>query len=368
MTTADLAPPTIVYVTSQSDAEAVANALVSSGSIAAAYHAGMGLAQRERVYSRFLSGSLRIVCATVAFGMGIDKADVRCVVHYHMPRSPEEYIQQCGRAGRDGLPAHCHALLDVSGADFRRLHSLVSAECLLRLQTRALMALLVAQLGRVVARAGVLGPGGEMLPLPALDVPPCDASLPLADVQRLSNLRPEVAETLLVFFEDAGLLRISTPRFSVVEVTVASGETPAKLAAVSLGFAAVVAVARTRKDERSRVVYRAATDDILAWVGREFVAAAGAVLAGVGGAGGRASSELAVRAAGLQRLLTSSGMIRELYTLQGAGRVLLGWSACGGGCRQQQQQPLQPQPCQRAWPWRRAPSQGCTPGVGWWGC
>ena len=73
-------PPTIVYVTSQSDAERVANYCASGGFAAAAYHAGLGIAQRDRVYSRFLSGALRVVVATVAFGMGLDKADIRLVV------------------------------------------------------------------------------------------------------------------------------------------------------------------------------------------------------------------------------------------------------------------------------------------------
>ncbi|XP_064298015.1 ATP-dependent DNA helicase Q4 isoform X1 [Phalacrocorax carbo] len=89
--------------------------------IADAYHAGLSAAERRRVQTSFMSGQLRVVVATVAFGMGLNKSDVRGVVHYNMPKNFESYVQEIGRAGRDGEPAHCHLFLDPEGQDLHEL-------------------------------------------------------------------------------------------------------------------------------------------------------------------------------------------------------------------------------------------------------
>ena len=112
------ARPAIVYAPSRRAAEELAQEL-GSRFPAAAYHAGLETAVRERVQRSFLAGELEVVVATIAFGMGIDKADIRTVMHASLPGSVEAYYQEIGRAGRDGRPSR--AILLHSYAD-RRMH------------------------------------------------------------------------------------------------------------------------------------------------------------------------------------------------------------------------------------------------------
>ncbi|KAF7210978.1 transcript variant X2 [Nothobranchius furzeri] len=95
---------------------------------AEAYHAGLSGSERRRVQNNFMCGELRIVVATVAFGMGLDKSDVRGIVHYNMPKSFESFVQEIGRAGRDGDPAHCHLFLNSEGSDLHELRRHIYAD------------------------------------------------------------------------------------------------------------------------------------------------------------------------------------------------------------------------------------------------
>jgi ATP-dependent DNA helicase RecQ len=99
------AKPGLVYTATRKSAEQYAEALAELGIDAAAYHAGMRAADREDVHERFTTGGLDVVVATTAFGMGIDKADVRFVLHAEVADSLDSYYQEIGRAGRDGEPA-----------------------------------------------------------------------------------------------------------------------------------------------------------------------------------------------------------------------------------------------------------------------
>lgn len=105
----------IVYVTLQHSAEQVAQRLAADGVSAKAYHAGLGDEVRQRVQQDFMEGRIQVVVATIAFGMGIDKSDIRFVVHYDLPKSIENYSQEIGRAGRDGQLSHCITLGNLDG-------------------------------------------------------------------------------------------------------------------------------------------------------------------------------------------------------------------------------------------------------------
>ena len=102
--------PSIVYVTLQKTAEQVAAMLSQQGIDARHYHAGMKDEQRTDVQDWFIQSDRSVVVATIAFGMGIDKSNIRAVYHYNLPKSLENYSQEIGRAGRDGEPAVCHLL------------------------------------------------------------------------------------------------------------------------------------------------------------------------------------------------------------------------------------------------------------------
>ncbi len=109
----------IVYCTSRKGTENLASKLATEGFKAKAYHAGLSYNERELVQNAFINDDIQIVCATVAFGMGIDKSNVRWVIHYNLPKNIEGYYQEIGRAGRDGLPSD--TLLFHSYADVMQL-------------------------------------------------------------------------------------------------------------------------------------------------------------------------------------------------------------------------------------------------------
>ena len=108
----------IIYCASRATAERVADALAGRGFLARPYHAGLAAEERARNQEMFLRDDTRIICATIAFGMGINKPNVRWVIHHDLPKNIEGYYQETGRAGRDGLPGDC--LLLFSAGDIAK--------------------------------------------------------------------------------------------------------------------------------------------------------------------------------------------------------------------------------------------------------
>ncbi|PIN26121.1 ATP-dependent DNA helicase [Handroanthus impetiginosus] len=116
----------IVYCKFQSETDMISKYLCDNNISAKSYHSGIPSKDRSRIQDLFCSNKIRVVVATVAFGMGLDKRDVGAVIHYSLPESLEEYVQEIGRAGRDGRVSYCHLLFD--DATYLKLRSLMYSD------------------------------------------------------------------------------------------------------------------------------------------------------------------------------------------------------------------------------------------------
>lgn len=178
--------PTVVYVTLQATAVRVAERLVEAGFPAEAYHAGMKPEQRTAVQDRFMASADGIVVATIAFGMGIDKADIRNVLHYNLPKALENYAQEIGRAGRDGQPSTCELL--ACPDDLVTLQNFSYGDTPTPVSVQSLVNELVTQ--------------GERFDVSRYDL------------SQRHDIRPLVIATLLTYLELEGVLAATSPFYA----------------------------------------------------------------------------------------------------------------------------------------------------------
>ncbi len=173
------ARPAIVYVTLQGTAERVATFLQKKGTAARAYHAGLPDEVRTEAQDGFMAGTVDVIVATIAFGMGIDKSDIRAVIHYNLPKSLENYSQETGRAGRDEAPSLCQLI--AGREDLTTLGNFVYGDTPAPSSLRALL-------------DGLLRQGDEI-------------EISRYDLSVSHDIRPLVVATALTYLELEGILR-----------------------------------------------------------------------------------------------------------------------------------------------------------------
>ena len=197
--------PAIVYVTLQHTAESVAGSLQRAGIRARAYHAGLANDVRATAQDDFMQGRCDVIVATIAFGMGIDKADIRAVFHFNLPKTLENYQQEIGRAGRDGKDSHCEML--ACADDLTVLQNFILGDTPEEQALRHLVDHLLRQ-------------GDEF-------------DISRYDISRTTDIRPLVLETVITYLEKEKILEPAGLFYATLQIAfrhpedrVIAGHTP----------------------------------------------------------------------------------------------------------------------------------------------
>jgi ATP-dependent DNA helicase RecQ len=186
----------IVYVTLQRTAEEVTHELQEAGLPAKVYHAGLKAEERAKVQESWMLGRNRIVVATIAFGMGIDKSDVRYIYHYNLPKSLESYVQEIGRAGRDGEPSRVELL--GNGEDVAQLASFTLGDTPADSDLRAFVEFILGE----------------------------DENFEISTyhLSRSYDIRQLTLGTVLTYMELLGIIKQGTPRYTGYQITPIGGK------------------------------------------------------------------------------------------------------------------------------------------------
>jgi len=181
---------TIIYTTLQHEAEALAAILKKNQLSARPYHAGLRPEVRSEIQEEFMSGKIPIICATIAFGMGIDKGDIRAVYHFNLPKSLENYSQEIGRAGRDEKSSECELLACLD--DLRPLANFTYGDTPPASALRAVLRQILEQRG--------------------------EFDLSISELSRVYDIRLHVIKTILTYLEMDGYIQPTERFFSLYKV------------------------------------------------------------------------------------------------------------------------------------------------------
>lgn len=233
--------PTIVYVTLQKAAERIAALLMENGLPAEPYHAGMDTDERTRVQEQWMASDAGIVVATIAFGMGIDKANVRYVYHYNLPKSLESYSQEIGRAGRDEKPSVVEMLACVD--DVPVLENFAYGDTPTPAALRGLIDDLLSR-----------GP---------------EFDVALLELSAAHDVRPLVLKTVLTYLELMGVLKQGTPFYAGYEFRPLEGQSPGSIAALFQGEPGKLVADLFAAAKKGRIWYSLNPDEAAQTLGQE---------------------------------------------------------------------------------------------------